>query len=67
MFNDELPSAPGSVSQVREITSGLMRIAKTLNIAIIIVGHVTKEGAIAGPRFLSTWWTLCCTLRAKDI
>jgi len=37
MFNDELPSAPGSVSQVREITSGLMRIAKTLNIAIIIV------------------------------
>jgi len=55
------------VSQVREITSGLMRIAKTLNIAIIIVGHVTKEGAIAGPGFLSTWWTLCCTLRAKDI
>lgn len=52
MFNDELPSAPGSVSQVREITSGLMRIAKTLNIAIIIVGHVTKEGAIAGPRVL---------------
>jgi len=43
MFNDELPSAPGSVSQVREITSGLMRIAKTLNIAIIIVGHVTKR------------------------
>ncbi|HOM01499.1 MAG TPA: DNA repair protein RadA [Acetivibrio sp.] len=52
MFNDELPAAPGSVSQVREITSGLMRIAKTLNIAIIIVGHVTKEGAIAGPRVL---------------
>ncbi|GAE89810.1 DNA repair protein RadA [Acetivibrio straminisolvens] len=52
MFNDELPAAPGSVSQVREITSGLMRIAKTLNIAIIIVGHVTKEGSIAGPRVL---------------
>ncbi|HHV28026.1 DNA repair protein RadA [Acetivibrio mesophilus] len=52
MFNDDLPAAPGSVSQVREITSGLMRIAKTLNIAIIIVGHVTKEGSIAGPRVL---------------
>lgn len=52
MFNDELSAAPGSVSQVRDITAGLMRIAKTLNIAIIIVGHVTKEGAIAGPRVL---------------
>ena len=52
MFNEELSSAPGSVSQVREITSGLMRIAKTKNIAIFIVGHVTKEGALAGPRVL---------------
>ncbi|MFZ5985612.1 MAG: DNA repair protein RadA [Bacillota bacterium] len=52
MFNDELSAAPGSVSQVRDITAGLMRIAKTSNIAIIIVGHVTKEGAIAGPRVL---------------
>lgn len=52
MFSEELSSAPGSVSQVRDITAGLMRIAKTMNIAIIIVGHVTKEGAIAGPRVL---------------
>lgn len=52
MFNEELSSAPGSVSQVREITAGLMRIAKTSNIAIFIVGHVTKEGALAGPRIL---------------
>lgn len=52
MFSDELSSAPGSVSQVREITAGLMRIAKSLGIAIMIVGHVTKEGAIAGPRVL---------------
>jgi len=52
MFNEELSSAPGSVSQVREITAGLMRIAKTNNIAIFIVGHVTKEGALAGPRVL---------------
>ncbi len=52
MFMDELSSAPGSVSQVREVTARLMRIAKTLGIAMVIVGHVTKEGAIAGPRVL---------------
>ncbi|MCX7841780.1 MAG: DNA repair protein RadA [Clostridia bacterium] len=52
VFCDELSSAPGSVSQVREVTSGLMRIAKSMGIAMVIVGHVTKEGAIAGPRVL---------------
>lgn len=52
MYNEELSSAPGSVSQVREVTAGLMKIAKSLDIATIIVGHVTKEGAIAGPRVL---------------
>lgn len=52
MFRDEVTSAPGSVTQVRESTSALMRIAKTKNIPIFIVGHVTKEGAIAGPRML---------------
>ncbi|SKA96100.1 DNA repair protein RadA/Sms [Caloramator quimbayensis] len=52
IYRPELLSAPGSVSQVREATSVLMRIAKTLNISIFIVGHVTKEGSIAGPRVL---------------
>jgi len=52
MYNEELSSAPGSVSQVREVTAGLMKLAKTLGITIIIAGHVTKEGAIAGPRVL---------------
>ncbi len=52
MFNDDLTSAPGSVSQVRDVTSGLMRMAKDAGIAVIIIGHVTKEGAIAGPRVL---------------
>jgi DNA repair protein RadA/Sms len=52
MYKSELQSAPGSVSQVREATATLMRIAKNLNIAIFIVGHVTKEGSIAGPRVL---------------
>ena len=52
IYNEELSSAPGSVSQVREVTAGLMRIAKTLGVTVVIVGHVTKEGAIAGPRVL---------------
>ncbi|MET3699962.1 DNA repair protein RadA/Sms [Bacillus oleivorans] len=52
VYHSEVTSAPGSVSQVRECTSELMRIAKTKAIAIFIVGHVTKEGAIAGPKLL---------------
>lgn len=52
IYHPEVTSAPGSVSQVRECTANLMRIAKTKGIAIFIVGHVTKEGSIAGPRLL---------------
>lgn len=52
MFHPDIPSAPGSVSQVRECTHYLMRIAKSTNLPIFIVGHVTKEGSIAGPRVL---------------
>jgi DNA repair protein RadA/Sms len=52
VFHPNITSAPGSVSQVRECTAELMRIAKTKGIAIFIVGHVTKEGSIAGPRIL---------------
>ncbi|MCQ2491673.1 MAG: DNA repair protein RadA [Lachnospiraceae bacterium] len=52
MYSDSVSSAAGSVSQVREVTSRLMRIAKEHNIAIFIVGHVTKEGVVAGPRTL---------------
>ncbi|MFC7394817.1 DNA repair protein RadA [Scopulibacillus cellulosilyticus] len=52
IYNQDIASAPGSVSQVRECTGQLMRIAKTLGIATFIVGHVTKDGAIAGPRLL---------------
>ncbi|HLS20899.1 MAG TPA: DNA repair protein RadA [Bacillota bacterium] len=52
IYREEVSSAPGSVSQVRECTGELMRIAKTNGIPICIVGHVTKEGAIAGPRML---------------
>lgn len=52
MYNDSVGSAPGSVSQVREATSVLMQIAKGMAISIFIVGHVTKEGVVAGPRVL---------------
>ncbi len=52
MYREEVSSAPGSVSQVRESTGVLMQIAKGMNITIFIVGHVTKEGVVAGPRVL---------------
>ena len=52
MFNEEVSSAPGSVSQVKESTGVLMQIAKGLGISVFIVGHVTKDGNVAGPRVL---------------
>ena len=52
IFKEEVTSAPGSVTQVRECTMELMKVAKEQGIPIFIVGHVTKEGAIAGPRML---------------
>ena len=48
----ELSSAAGSVAQVREVAGALMRVAKALDIAVLLVGHVTKDGALAGPRVL---------------
>ncbi len=52
LYSEETPSAPGSVTQVRTITFDLMRIAKSLHIPIFIIGHITKDGSIAGPRVL---------------
>ena len=52
MYMEEITSAPGSVSQVRECTNVLMQLAKGMGIAVFIVGHVTKEGVVAGPRVL---------------
>ncbi len=52
VFKPDLPSAPGSVTQVREGAAQLLRLAKTRGIAVFIVGHVTKEGSLAGPRVL---------------
>ncbi|NLU52797.1 MAG: DNA repair protein RadA [Clostridiaceae bacterium] len=52
IYSEKLTSAPGSVSQVRDVTSHLLRIAKKKGITVFIIGHVTKEGALAGPRVL---------------
>ncbi len=52
MYRDDITSAPGSVSQVRESTNILLQIAKGMGISVFIVGHVTKEGVVAGPRVL---------------
>ena len=52
MYHEEISSAPGSISQVRESTNVLMQLAKGLGVSIFIVGHVTKEGTVAGPRVL---------------
>src|SRR3546814_13952886 len=50
LYTDTLDSAPGSVSQLRECSAQLVRFAKSSQTAVVLVGHVTKEGAIAGPR-----------------
>ena len=52
MYSDEITSAPGSVSQVREITARVMKMCKMKGITTVIIGHVTKDGTIAGPRVL---------------
>ncbi len=52
IYSDAIPSAPGSVTQVRTITFDLMRLAKEKQLPIFIIGHITKEGSIAGPRVL---------------
>lgn len=52
MYNESVSAAPGSVSQVRESTGNLLKLAKGLSVSIFIVGHVTKEGTVAGPRVL---------------
>lgn len=52
MYNENVSAAPGSVSQVRESTGVLLQLAKGLGVSVFIVGHVTKEGTVAGPRVL---------------
>jgi DNA repair protein RadA/Sms len=67
LYSEQLTSAPGSVAQVRECAAQLTRTAKSSGITIVLVGHVTKEGALAGPACSSTSSTRCCTSRATRI
>ena len=64
MYNNDIASAPGSIGQVKDCTMAVMQLAKTMNITAFVIGHVNKEGEIAGRRFWSTWWTACCILKA---
>lgn len=52
LYSEEISGTPGSVTQAKEVTAGLVRIAKTNNVTVILVGHITKEGSIAGPKIL---------------
>ena len=67
MFHEDVSSAPGSVSQVRESTNILMQIAKGMGVSIFIVGHVTKEGNVAGPRVLEHMVIRCFILKATGM
>ena len=65
MFVEEVPSPPGSVGQVRESTGRFLQLAKGSGICILLVGHVTKGGTLAGPKVLSMLWTSSCTSKVK--
>ncbi len=66
IFDPRISSSPGSVSQVRECAGLLTQLAKGTNTTVFIIGHVTKEGTLAGPRGLSTLWIRCYILRVID-
>lgn len=67
LHDANLSSAPGSVAQVRECAASLQRLAKRQNTALLLVGHVTKEGMLAGPKCLNTWLTPYSRLRATAL
>lgn len=67
MYNENVSAAPGSVSQVRESTGILLQLAKGLGISIFIVGHVTKEGTVAGPRVLEHMVDTVLYLKGTDM
>ena len=67
LYNDALDSPAGSVSQVKDCTMALMQLAKGSSITVFVIGHVNKEGSIAGPRSWSIWWTVSCTSRGTGI
>ena len=64
IYTELLQSAPGAVAQVRESAAQLVRFAKQTNTALFLVGHVTKEGTLAGPECSNIWWIQYFTLKA---
>lgn len=67
MYSSKADSAAGSISQVREVTSTLLRISKGLGVSIFIVGHVTKEGTVAGPRTLEHMVDIVLYFEGEDV
>ena len=65
LYHGDVTAAPGSISQVKECTMALMQLAKGEGLTIFVIGHVNKEGSIAGPRCWSTWWTASSTSRGS--
>lgn len=66
IFSDALDSAPGSLSQVRECASLLLKFAKQSGTPVVLIGHITKEGSLADPRCWSISWTRCCSSRVTS-
>ena len=64
MFDERQDATPGSISQVKACTMSLMQVAKSQNITVFVIGHVNKDGAIAGPKVLEHMWTASCILKA---
>ena len=63
VYNPDIASTPGSVTQIREASIRLLNMAKQSGVPLFLVGHVTKIGAIAGPRSWNTWWIPCSILK----
>ena len=66
MCNDTLDTPPGSIGQVKDCTMALMQLAKGEGVTVFVIGHVNKEGSIAGPKVLEHMVTVCCILKATN-
>lgn len=63
LATEAVDSIPGSLSQIRECTNTLLRFSKENTISTILIGHITKDGQLAVPRYWNTWWILSCNLK----
>jgi DNA repair protein RadA/Sms len=67
LHTDYIESTAGSISQIRETTAELIKFAKETNIPVILIGHITKDGDIAGPKYWNIWLTPFYSLKATEI